>query len=80
MSHKFSSQSRNPCKVHEIGNVSTFEMKESVRGKFGKEKEWIELDIEDIELIFDTLEKLKIIKRILMKDQTGNYCDRFKLT
>ena len=40
-----------PCKDHEVGNVSAYEMKESVQGKFGKEKDWIELDIEDIELI-----------------------------
>ena len=54
-------------------------MKQSVQGKFGKEKDWIELDIEDIELIFESLEKLKIIKKILAKDPAGNFYDRFNL-
>merc|ERR1712150_195029 len=61
-------------KDHEIGTVRASEMNECIQSKFVKEKEWIE---EDIELIFDSLEKLKIIKKILVKDQTGNYCDRF---
>ena len=69
----------NPCKDHEIGNVSANEMKESLQSKFKKDKEWIELDIEDIELIFDSLVKLKIIKRKLVKDHTGTFSDRFEL-
>ena len=54
-------------------------MKESVQGKFGKEKDWIELVIEDIELIFESLEKLKIVKKIIAKDNAGKFYDRFNL-
>ena len=54
-------------------------MKESIHSEFGEEKHWIELDIEDIELIFDSLEKLKIVKKKLAKDCAGNFYDRFKL-
>ena len=70
----------NSCKDHELGNVSAYEMKQSVQGKFGKEKDWVELNIEDIELIFESLEKLKIVRKILAKDNAGKFYDRFNLT